>query len=454
MSDMKATKSYLPLIALCVGFFMVVLDVTIINVALPTIARDLHGNIADLQWIVAGYALTFACLLLTAGSLGDQFGAKQTFILGLLLFVLTSLGCALAPSLAVLIVSRLLQGIGAAMLVPTSLALINGSYEDPRDRARAIGIWGGVSGIAAASGPILGAVLVAAFGWRAIFLVNIPVGLLGVYLTVRYVLVDLPPRSDVEQRFDWTGQVCSIVCIAALAFSLIEGGRLGWHSPMVLISFFICVVTFALFLSVERRISAPMFPLHFFRIKTFCTAILVGMILNISFYGELFLLPLYFQNIRGYSVLETGFALLPMLGIVAISSYYSGRVVGRMSYKMPMIVGLLVGAIGFLSLLVLKVHAPPYVVLIMPLMALGFGISFTMPAATVCAISSVPKNYAGLASGALNTSRQVGSLLGVAIFGAMVAVQPFMVGIHITLILSAIAFLVGCFLVINTKMCN
>src|SRR5262245_41475401 len=295
-TDIAKKSKNLPLIALCFGFFMVIIDATIINVALPVIARDMHGNIANLQWVVAGYALTFACLLLSAGSFGDQFGAKPTFVWGLVLFVLTSLGCGLAGNFLVLTIFRLFQGIAAAMMVPTSLALINASYENLQERAKAIGIWGGVGGIAAASGPILGAVLASKFGWRAIFFVNVPVGLIGIYLTLKYVVNAKNIRT--VARFDLWGQLFSIISIAALSFGLIEVGKFGWESWTVISSLTIFVMTFAIFLLIEFHTPHPMFPLHFFKQGSFSAAIIVGVILNISLYGELFLLPLYFQQIR------------------------------------------------------------------------------------------------------------------------------------------------------------
>lgn len=435
-----STYKHLPLIALCFGFFMVIIDATIINVALPVVAKDLHGNIADLQWIVAGYALTFACFLLTAGSLGDDMGYKNTFIMGLIIFILTSLGCAVSNNFLILTLFRLLQGVGAAMLVPTSLALIHGIYEDPIARAKAIGIWGGVGGIAAACGPILGALLATWFGWRAIFLINVPVGCIGLWLTFCYVASPQPKPST---HMDILGQLCAIISIATLAFGLIEAGRLGWDSLLVIISLMIFMFTSLLFIYVEKRAAEPMLPLTFFKTKMFSTAIVIGVILNISFYGELFLLPLYFQHIRGYSVLETGFALLPMTGVVAVSSYFSGKVASKSGTHLPMIVGLSIGAMGFFSLLMLQSQSPTYLAIILPLVAVGFGISFTMPAATIAAVTSVAKERAGLASGALNASRQVGSLLGVAIFGTIVGTQSFIQGLHVTLIIAALAFLLG-----------
>jgi MFS transporter, DHA2 family, methylenomycin A resistance protein len=439
---------HLSLIALCFGFFMVIIDATIINVALPVIAHDMHGSIADLQWVVAGYALTFACLLLSAGSLGDQFGAKTTFIWGLFLFALTSLGCGLAGNFLILTIFRLFQGVAAAMMVPTSLALINASYENLQERAKAIGVWAGVGGIAAASGPILGAFLATVFGWRAIFFINIPVGIIGIFLTLKYVVN--AKNSNHIASFDLWGQIFSIISIAALSFGLIEVGRFGWGSGMVIASLIVFTVTFFIFLLIEYHTPSPMFPLKFFKIKTFSTAIAIGMVLNISFYGELFLLPLYFQQIRGYSVMATGFALLPMTGVVAVASYFSGKMTSYTGPRLPMLIGLMVGALGFLSLLMLREHGPAYWALILPLAALGFGIAFTMPAATVATIHSVPTDRAGIASGTLNASRKVGSLLGVAIFGALVSSGQFVSGMHSSLIIASLAFFCGCITVFLT----
>lgn len=439
------------MIALCCSIFIVILDATIINVALPVIAKHLHGNINDLQWVVAGYALTFAGLLLTAGSVGDHIGAKPTFMVGLILFMLTSLGCGLAQNFPFLILFRLLQGIGGAMLVPTSLALINALYEQPEARAKAIGIWGGIGGIAAASGPVFGAVLAGLFNWRAIFFINIPIGFIGIWLTLRYVPT-LAPTNHSSKHLDLKGQLCSILCIAALAFGLIEVSRLGWHAPIVVGSFVVFLSLLMVFIWIERNVANPMLPLQFFKIKPFSTALLVGMILNMSFYGELFLLPLYFQNICNYSVLETGFVLLPMTGITAISSYISGKIASRLGPKLPMMLGLFIGAIGFISLLLIKSQGASYTLFILPFMAIGFGISFTMPAATIATVTALPKRHAGLASGALNMSRQIGSLLGVAIFGMLVNTLSFMVGMHITLMLAAVTFLCGGLMVAKTYM--
>ncbi len=431
----------MPLVALCLGFFMVIIDVTIVNVALPSMAKSLSGNVSWLQWVVDGYTLTFACLLLSAGNLGDRMGAKMAFQCGLILFVLTSLGCGLANSFWSLTVFRLIQGIAGALLVPTSLALINASYDNNQERAHAIGIWASVGGIAAAAGPILGGILTSWFSWRAVFFVNIPIGIIGALLTAKYVA---NPISRQAGNFDFPGQILGIICIGALAFSLIEAGRLGWLAPLVIAGFIIFLLTFILFLLIEQRTTSPMFPLNLFHSKTFSVAIAVGMMMTLAFYGELFVLTLYFQQIRAYSPLITGFAFLPLVGVVAISSYFGGKVTSTAGPKWPMTIGLAIGSIGFLIMLIATAHIP-YVMLILPLAAMGFGISFTVPAATVAAVHSAPSNRAGIASGAFNASRQVGSLLGVALLGTMInSASSFMVGMHRSLILGGILLLISC----------
>jgi DHA2 family methylenomycin A resistance protein-like MFS transporter len=432
----------IPLIALCLGFFMVIIDVMVVNIALHSIAKDLNGSFSGLQWVVAGYTLTFASLLLSAGYLGDRAGAKPTFLWGLGLFVVTSLGCGLAPVLWVLVVFRLFQGAAAALLVPTSLALINASYENEKDRAKAIGMWASIGGIAGAAGPVLGAILTNYLGWRSVFLINIPVGIIAILLTVKYV--SSPAAGNQKAGFDFPGQLLGIISVASLAFGLIEAGNSGWLGPLAVWGFAICLVSFAAFIWHERRVVAPMFPLKFFRAKTFSVGIAAGMILNLGAYGLLFVLPFYFQQVRHYSVLMTGLALLPMLGLGVMTSLVSGKLIAALGPKLPMLIGLLMGMVGFFALLITGENAPSYLVLILPLAAIGFS-SFTMPAATIAVIRSVPDDRVGVASGAFNTSRQVGSLLGVAIFGAIInTAAHFMFGMHVCLIIAGGLFLGGC----------
>lgn len=421
------------------------MDVTIVNVALPSMKTGLDTSVSWLQWVVDGYTLLFACLLLMAGHLCDQLSAKKLFQWGVIFFSVTSLFCGLANTAWLLTLFRLLQGASAAFIVPASISLIHSSFSDPKSRSHAIGIWGGIAGIAAATGPFLGAVLTSAFSWRAVFFVNVPIGIIC-FLFAKKSLVNSKIKNN-STTFDLPGQIFCITGIGALAFALIEAGRLGWYSLMVMSSFGLFVLALIAFIVTEWRVKAPMFPLSFFRSRQFTVAAIVGIMMNVGFYGELFILPLYFQHIRGYTVMMTGFAILPIMIMVGLSSYLAGKIVSVIGPKWPMVLGLLLSAIGFLGMLTVGTHEPPYWELILPLMMMGFGVAFTMPAATIAIIRSVDSSRTGIASAAFNTSRQLGSLIGVAIFGTIIAsTQNFIFGMHTTLFIAAGVFLFGGFL--------
>ncbi len=318
-------RRHLPLLAICLGYFMVILDATIVNVALPSIGRDLGGGVGGLQWVVDAYTVVFAGLLLSAGSIGDLIGSRKVLDTGLGLFTAASAACALAPSVEVLVGARVAQGLGAALMVPSSLALLRAAYQDTAERARAVGAWGGVAGIAAASGPILGGVLVSIADWRAVFIVNLPVGLLAMWLSYRH-LPKAGERSDAG--LDPPGQVLGVLTLTLLTLGLIEGGSSGWGSPLALIGLLGFVPALLGFLAVERHARHPMLPLSLFRNRTFSGATFVGLAINLGFYGELFAISLYFQRLRGFSALETGLALVPEGVFVAVSSVLSGRLTG------------------------------------------------------------------------------------------------------------------------------
>lgn len=418
---------------------MVIADVTAINVALSNIEQVLHTTISELQWVVAGYTLTFAGFLLLSGHLADLLGAKRVLLVGLLLFILTSLACALASDIALLIFFRLLQGIAGATLVPCSLSLINAAYDDPRVRAQKVGIWASIGGLAAIVGPVLGGFLTAFLSWRAVFFINIPFGFLAILFIYRYSV-----ENEIRpcRHFDVLGLVLSIISIASLSFALIQAGSLGWNSPLVLIAITTFLISSFSFLLIEKYAQHPMLPLNFFKINRFTIAVSIGMMLNFGVYGELFILPLYFQHIRGYGMIETGFALLPLVGLIALSSYLSGKLVSSKGVRLPLLLGLSIGALGFFGLLIAQAEAPSYLWLIFPLAAMGFGISCCQPAATIAAIHALPKERAGLAAAIFTMSRQVGSLLGVALFGSIIATTSnFVLGFHITLIISGVAYL-------------
>ncbi|MCQ4046556.1 MFS transporter [Streptantibioticus rubrisoli] len=434
--------SRLPLVALCLGFFMVMLDATVVAVALPPIGRDFGsgGDLAGAQWVADGYTIVFAGLLLSAGSVGDRLGSKPVFQAGLGSFVATSVGCGMAPSLWFLVLMRLLQGLAAALVVPTSLALIHASYANKEDRARAIGVWGGIGGIAAASGPVLGGLLVSAFGWRSVFYVNLPFGLLGIALTARYVVA---PRQQRVRGMDLPAQILGILALGAITFAIIEGGHRGWYSSMVLAAFALFVICGTAFVLVEQRVPNPMLPLSLFRHVTFSSATAVGLLLNIGFYGQLFVVTFYFQQYRHYAVLWAGLAILPQTAMAGLASALGGRMTARTGPRAPMTLGLLIGAAGFFALLVAG-RSTPYWALVLPLGAIGFGTAFTMPAAVASVVESAPPNRSGVASGVLNASRQVGSAVGVALLGALVAdAGHFESGMRAGSLISGGCFVVG-----------
>ncbi len=443
---MNSHRRKLAFSALCMGFFMVILDVTIVNVALPTIAYYFHTTLSKLQWIVAGYTLTFAGLLLLIGSLSDIFGAKKIFQIGLLAFVLTSLGCGLSQSISVLIFFRLLQGAAGALLLPSSLALITGLYSEAKQRAHAIGIWAALGGVACASGPFLGGLLTSVFSWRVIFLINILIGLAGFFLISKSI-DDIEKNNLRRIKFDFLGQITGFVTILLLAYGLIEASTYGWNSPIIIACFIISALSLVIFLIVESRTSYPMLPLDLFRNRVTAMALIAAMILNLAFYGELFMIPFYFQNLRHYSVFMTGLAILPLPGLALFGSYLGGKLNSKIGSAKIIFTGLLIAAIGFYALLTLEQTTPSYIWIMIPFLAIGLGVSFTTPAMTFAAIHSVAQPRAGIAAAVLNTGNQVGSLIGVAVFGTIaVMAKNYISAMHITLFLAGTMFLITAFL--------
>lgn len=411
----RSQTSRLALPAICLGYFMVILDATAVNLSLPALGRDLGGGVGVLQWVVDGYTLTFAALLLSAGSLGDRFGAHRVFCAGLGVFVAASAACGLATGAGSLVLARLVQGAAAAVLVPSSLALLGAAYDDPGARARAVGIWGGVAGIAAASGPVAGGVLTQTVSWRLVFFVNVPIGLTALLLTLRHV-----PRAGGHGRrgFDLPAQAVAIAALAALTFALIEARTRGWTSPIILGGFAAAAVLAVAFAGIERRAGEPMLPLGLFGGRAFGGGTVIGLLINLGFYGQLFVISLYFQNTRGMSPVVAGLALLPEGILVSVASFLSGRMTSRTGVRPTMLAGLTIGAAGLFGLSVAGARTS-YLLVVVPLMAAGFGMAFTMPAATTTVVEAAPPGRAGVASGAINTGRQVGSTVGVALLGTL-----------------------------------
>jgi MFS transporter, DHA2 family, methylenomycin A resistance protein len=454
-----AHPGWVPLVALGLGYFMVILDATAVNLALPALARDLGGGVSALQWVLDGYTITFAAFLLTAGSVSDRLGSLRVFLAGLTLFTLASAGCGLAPSIAALITLRVVQGTAAAMLVPSSLALLQAAYTSRAARARAVGLWGAMGGAAAASGPVIGGALTGAASWRLVFAVNVPVGLGALWLAARHLATPAsgrdpapdgrrgtPPPGRRGAGMDRVGQVTAVIALAALAGALIEGGPLGWGSPLVLAAAATAVLAAVGFVLAERRSRAPMLPLALLRRPTLSAGSAVGLLINLGLYGQLFAFSLYLQQVRGDSPLAAGIALLPEAGIVPFASALSGRLTSRTGPRVTMLAGLLLGGAGF-GAQVVAGPATPYLALVLPLAAAGAGMALTMPAMTTAVMESAPDGWAGLASGLLTSSRQVGSTLGVALAGALVAGQAgFVPGLHAALAVSGGGFLAGALL--------
>jgi DHA2 family methylenomycin A resistance protein-like MFS transporter len=338
-----------------------------------------------------------------------------------------------------LVVARLLQGLGAALLVPSSLALLRAAYDDPRERAKAVGVWGAVAGIGAASGPVVGGLLVAVSSWRAVFLLNVPVGVLALLLAQRH----LPPAGERSGAgIDPPGQLLAIVALTSLTLGLIQGGHSGWSSPAALVPLLLSVPLLVAFVACEQRAGEPMLPLKLFRSSTFSGASFVGLAINLGFYGQLFVMSLYFQHVRGWSALDTGLALLPEGIFVAVSSALSGRAMSRVGSRLPMLIGLTLGGAG-LTGLVIAGQDTSYGLLVLPLIAAGFGMAFTMPAATGAIIGAAPAERAGIASGVLNASRQAGGAIGVALLGTFVGSGEFVPGLRVAMIVAGAAFFLG-----------
>lgn len=436
----RTQPAWLPLVAICLGYFLVILDVTVVNVAIPAIGTGLHAGVTALQWVVDGYTVAFAALLLFCGGLSDRLGGKRVFLAGLVVFTLASAGCGLAPDAAALIAARLVQGIGAALMVPASLALLRHAYPERAARARAFGAWGMVAGTAAAAGPVLGGVMVSAVGWRSVFFVNLPFGILGYVLTSRYVPTPQPSSTQrTKLHLDLPAQTAGAVCLAALTAALIESGPFGWLSPIAEGCLATSALALCAFLVIERRSPAPMVPLELFRSRRFSASAAVGVLLNLGFYGLLFVVPLYFQREHHLSALLTGLALLPMAAMPMIASPLGGRIAARTGPHVPMIAGLTAGAIGLFGWLLAGPDAS-YWAMLAPLVLTGFGTGFTMPAATSAIMEAAPATRGGAASAVFNASRQTGSAIGVALTGALATRNP-VTGVHAAAVIGSAAYL-------------
>lgn len=414
-------KKDLVLVASCSGIFLTIMRTAGLNPALPQIRRDFGAGVAGLQWVVNGYTLVVACLLLSASALADRVGARRTFMAGLGLFAGASALSAAAPTLVALVASQALIGVGAALLAPASLALIAHAFVEPARRARAVVLWSALAGLGAVAGPILGGILTGALGWRGIFLFDVPVAMVVLVVVARFV----PETTRAGARgLDLAGQITGVIALGSLSLGLIEGGRQGWGSPVVLSALAVSVLGTLAFvaaeLRVQRRGESPMLPLGFFADPSFSAGTAAGVALNFCNYGQLFLLSLFFADVRGYPPLVVGFAFLPLAFISFFGSVLAGRLTARFGARPPMVVGFALSAVGASSLLVLG-EGSPYALVLPNLLLVGFGSGLVLPPATAAVVSSAPTGRAGVASAVINASRQASGVLGVALLGALAA---------------------------------
>lgn len=445
MPQIQVSRPRVTLAASALGFVLVLLDVSVVNVALDAFRTGLETGVTGLQWVVNSYTLIFAALLLTSGALGDRFGARAVFISGLLIFTLASLACGLAPDLPALIVARVVQGAGAALLVPNSLSLIQQAFPDRGERSRAVGWWGAAGGMALAAGPVVGGVLVTHFGWRSIFLINLPIGLLGLALILRYCR---PSPVNAHRSLDWPGQISAIIALSALATALIEAGPLGWTDPRILAALCVTVVASVVFLVIEARNQTPMLPLSLFVTPAFAIASFSGIVVNFAYYGLIFVLSLFFQWEQKLSPQETGLAFLPMTIVLMVMNIVAGRLITKLGARRLMVFGQALAAVGYLFLLPIGVGGA-YWLLALPMLLAGSGIALMVPTMTNLTLSSVEPSRAGVASGVLNSARQVGGLLGVAVCGYLVgnaSPDTFVRGMHLSIGVAVAALVLGALL--------
>jgi DHA2 family methylenomycin A resistance protein-like MFS transporter len=418
MTDLQRTDQARgrPILAISLGYFMVMLDMTVLTVALPAIRHELGGGIAGLQWVVDGYVLIFAALLLSAGSAADRLGPRRTFQLGCWLFALSSALAGASPSLAVLIVLRAIQGIGAAGLLPASMALIAAAFPDPSQRARALGAWAAISGCALAAGPLIGGSLIGTLGWRAIFFINLPVAGLGALLTRRWMPSDRAPQT--EAPFDLAGQLLAVVTLAALTFGFTEAGRLGLTADSALLGWAAALLAGAAFVWVEGRSAHPMLPPGLLRIRAMAVGLVLGVVVNAVLAGALFVMALSFEQARGWSPLLAGVGFLPLTIPTAFNPLMTGRLVARVGSRPPMLVGFICSGLGCALSAVAGNHRP-YALVALGLALLGTGVSLILPALIAQVVAAAPAQHVGVASGALNAVRQVGAVVSVAVTGAV-----------------------------------
>jgi EmrB/QacA subfamily drug resistance transporter len=419
VQELSRRRRLLVLGICCMSLFIVGLDVTIVNLALPAIRSELDASVAKLQWTIDAYTLVLASLLMVSGSTADRIGRRRTFQAGLVLFGLGSLLCGFAPTVDLLIVFRMLQAIGGSMLNPVAMSIITNTFTDPRERAQAIGVWGGVVGLSMAVGPVVGGALVVAAGWRFIFWINVPVALAAVLLTALFVPES---RAAVPRRIDPVGQVLVVLLLGGLTYGIIEGRQAGWGSPLIVGSFVLALTALVSLVLYERRRFEPLLEPRFFRSAPFSGATLIAVAGFSALSGFLFLNSLYLQSVRGFSALHAGLLTLPMAAMTVVFAPVSGWLVGHRGPRLPLLVaGGMLTIAGFV-LSGLSLHTST-VALLAAYLIFGLGFGTLNAPITNAAVSGMPRSQAGVAAAIASTSRQVGASLGVAIAGTVLTAR-------------------------------
>jgi len=422
-------RSASTLAAALLGFFVITLDAVVVNVALPSIRSDLGGGISGLQWVVDGYTLMFAALLLSAGSLSDRVGARRAFAAGMVVFVLASVACGLAPSLGELVAARFVQGAAAAAMMPSSMALIRQAFPEPKARGRAVGVWAMGGAVASSSGPVLGGVL-NLVDWRLIFFLNVPAGAVALLARTQRSQPRVVP-------FDLVGQVTGVLAMGGLTFGAIEAGSHGFADPAVIAAFAVAVIALAGFVRAQQVVAHPMLPLQLFRSRTVIITVASGLAFMVGYYGLPFVISLFLQEHRGLTALQTGIVFLPMMLIGLVLTPFSARLSERLGRKTLIVAGLLLMTAGLAATGLLPAAAPLGVLAAL-MVLVGLGGPTVSPPATAVLLDSVSHDQAGVASGVFNTSRQVGGALAVAVFGGLLTnPATFVHGVHTSLLIAA-----------------
>ena len=417
MPELNSRRRMLVLVICCFSLFIVGMDTTIVNVALPSIGRDLHASVSGLQWIIDGYTLVLASLLMLSGATADRVGRRRVFQIGLAMFTVGSGLCSLAPGLGWLVAFRMVQAVGGSMLNPVAMSIITNTFTDRAERARALGVWGGTFALSMALGPVLGGLLVGSVGWRGVFWVNIPVGLAAIALAARFVPESKAPTP---RRPDPGGQALIIVMLGSLTYAIIEGPDLGWHAPVIVALFAVAAVALAVFVAYEAHRTEPVLDPRFFRSAPFAGSVLTAISAFAALGGFLFLATLYLQDIRGLSALSAGLHMVPMAVAMAVGAVGSSRVLARWGGRLPMMGAGAALAAGGVLLSGITASSST-LSLFVAFTVFGLGSGMVNAPITQAAVSGMPFSQAGVASGIASTSRQVGTSLGVAVTGSILA---------------------------------